>query len=297
MAGVLWATAAGLGFGLFQIFNRKAGRSMGARVGTFILLLVSALILSLGSLLTVDLPTLLREAPPVAFVQFSLAGLIHFFLGWSLLTISQQRVGAARTGALVGVTPLFATFVAAVALGEFLRLPILAGIGLVVVGVYFVSTDPFRSDVEGAEAGWRASLFGLGTAVCFAISPIFIRGGLEGLPSPLLGVTVGMIACVVAYGFLLPLGRRSPEKRLRLDGAFGFQLLAGAMVGLSTWARWIALDLAPVGVVLALGRLSMPLVLLLAPVLIGAHLEQVTPRIWLGAALIVVGSLLLILYR
>ncbi len=69
------------------------------------------------------------------------------------------------------------------------------------------------------------------------------------------------------------------------------------MVGLSTWARWIALDLAPVGVVLALGRLSMPLVLLLAPVLIGAHLEQVTPRIWLGAALIVVGSLLLILYR
>lgn len=145
--------------------------------------------------------------------------------------------------------------------------------------------------------GWRAALFGLGAALCWAISPIFIRGGLKDLPSPLLGVTVGMTACVVAYGLALLFRRgRSPSLPIPRDALF-FQLVAGVLVGLSTWARWIALDLAPVGVVLALGRLSVPVVILLAPLLVGQHLERVTARVWLGAALIVGGSLLLIMYR
>ncbi len=300
MVGVLWAVLAGVGFGMFQTFNRKAGRGMDAQWATFILLLVSALILAFASLVTQDLVTLLRAAPLTAVINFGLAGLIHFFLGWSFLTISQQRVGAARTGALVGATPLFATFIAALALGEFLRLPILLGIGLVVAGVYLVSTDELRAapgEVALDVTDWRASLFGLATAICFAISPIFIRGGLQGLPSPLLGVTLGMIACVLAYGILLSLRRRPSASGLIPGDALFFQILAGVMVGLSTWARWIALDLAPVGTVLALGRISIPVVLLLAPLAVGQHLEQVTTRIWTGAALIVGGSLLLILFR
>ena len=147
------------------------------------------------------------------------------------------------------------------------------------------------------RAGWRGALFGLGAALCWSISPVFIRNGLQGLPSPLLGVTVGMITCVVAYGVLLPFRRGPAHSQPIPRDALFFQLLAGVLVGLSTWARWIALDLAPVGVVVALGRLSVPVVMLLAPLIVGQHLERVTIRLWLGAALIVGGSLLLILYR
>lgn len=150
---------------------------------------------------------------------------------------------------------------------------------------------------KALATGWRASLFGLGAALCWAISPIFIRRGLEGLPSPLLGVTVGMIATLLAYGLALLLrGARSNATPIP-RAALLFQLVAGVLVGLSTWARWIALDLAPVGVVLALGRLSVPVVIFLAPLIVGQQLEQVTRRLWLGAALIVGGSLLLIFYR
>jgi uncharacterized membrane protein len=152
--------------------------------------------------------------------------------------------------------------------------------------------------LETQESTWRASLFGLATAVCFASSPIFIRGGLEGLPSPLLGVTVGMSVCTLAYGALLLLRRNVS------DGSFGsvagrvllLQLIAGIFVGLSTWARWVALDLAPVAVVLALGRINVPQLLILAPLMVGRKLERVTPRVWLGAMLIVAGSLLLIFF-
>jgi uncharacterized membrane protein len=60
--------------------------------------------------------------------------------------------------------------------------------------------------------------------------------------------------------------------------------------------RWIALDKAPVGVVLALGRLNVPVVILLSPMLVGKTQENVTTRVWLGAALIVGGSIILNYY-
>jgi uncharacterized membrane protein len=153
------------------------------------------------------------------------------------------------------------------------------------------SARPRRALLGQALSG--RALFGLGTALCFSISPIFIRHGMETLDSPLLGVTIGMVASALAYGLVLLVrrnGRAGPPipRRMLL-----FQLAAGVLVGLSTWARWYALEYAPVGVVLALGRLNVPVVIFLSPILIGRHLERITWRVWLGAGLIVLGSVVL----
>ena len=56
-------------------------------------------------------------------------------------------------------------------------------------------------------------------------------------------------------------------------------MVAGALVALATWGRWAALDLATVGVVLALSLLAVPTVLLLAPLLAGRHVER-SPAHW-----------------
>jgi drug/metabolite transporter (DMT)-like permease len=92
----------------------------------------------IASVLTEDL-ILLRDAPLRAFANFGLAGFIHFFMGWTFLNLSQKLVGAARTSALIGATPLFAFFVGILAFGEFLNLPVILGIVLVISGVYLVS--------------------------------------------------------------------------------------------------------------------------------------------------------------
>jgi drug/metabolite transporter (DMT)-like permease len=102
------------------------------------LLVVSAIVLIVVSLLTEDL-SLLREAPLMAYVNFGLAGFVHFLLGWTFLTLSQKLVGAARTGALIGTTPLFAFVVGLVFFGEVLSLPVIIGVILVISGVYLVS--------------------------------------------------------------------------------------------------------------------------------------------------------------
>ena len=138
MTGVLWAIVAGIGFGAFQSFNRRAGRNIDSYLSTFLLLVVSSIVLVIVSLLTEDL-SLLGEAPPMAYLNFGLAGFVHFFLGWTFLTLSQKLVGAARTGALIGTTPLFAFGVGLVFFGEVLNLPVIIGSILVIAGVYLVS--------------------------------------------------------------------------------------------------------------------------------------------------------------
>jgi uncharacterized membrane protein len=80
---------------------------------------------------------------------------------------------------------------------------------------------------QGSDAihvTWRNSLFGLGTAICFALSAIFIRNGLEGLPSPLLGVSVGMVITTVAYGVVLLFRRKKIQQGSISREAWLFQV-------------------------------------------------------------------------
>lgn len=300
MTGALWAVIAGLGFGVFQTINRRAIKGMDVFVATFLQLLVSAVVLAVASLATEDI-SVLFHAPVGALFNFGLAGLLHFAIGWTFLNGSQKRIGAARTGALIGTTPLFGALIALVTLNEALNPIVLTGIALIVAGVYFTNNPSVNSKANpgGAQpaSSWRSLVIALGAPLCWSISPIFIRYGLDGLDSPLLGVTVGITASALGYGVALFVHRmRSPQGAISSE-ALALKIVAGILVGLSTWARWIALDFTAVATVLALSLVSVPTVNLLTPLVVDRQLEQVTRQVWLGSALIVSGSLLLILLR
>ena len=291
MIGPALAAAAGLGFGVFQTLNRRAvGGMADAYVSTFLQLVVALAVLVAASLATEGTQAL-REATTASLVYFSVAGLVHFTLGWTFLNISQMRIGAARTSPLLATVPLWGAFIALVTLGELPGLLAWLGTLLIVGGALVVSLE--RAGEGGWRVGWRDALPGLATAVAWAVSPVFIKEGLEGLHSPLLGLTLGMVVAVVAYGLALPLRPRIDGPLLGSWSSLTFKLAAGALVGLSVWARWESLDYTDVVVVLALGLLSVPVVLLFAPLLMGRHVERVNLQIWLGGALVVAGALLL----
>jgi DME family drug/metabolite transporter len=215
--------------------------------------------------------------------------MIHFFVGWTTLNLSQERIGAARTSPLLSTTPLFGLVFGA-ALASQVPGPLVAvGIALTIGGAYLVA-DP--------GGGQRTRLsdpsFALITACAWSLSAIFTLEGLDGLDSPLLGVTIGMLAAVIAYGAPLVLVPRSFRVAEGARDALLLKLGAGVVVALATWSRWVALDDAEVAVVLALALLSVPVVLLLAPLISGRHVEVVTGKVWGGAALVMLGSLLLI---
>jgi uncharacterized membrane protein len=56
----------------------------------------------------------------------------------------------------------------------------------------------------------------------------------------------------------------------------------------------LALDETDVAVVLAVNLVSVPVTLVLAPLIVGRHLEQANARVWLGGLLVVAGVLALI---
>lgn len=302
MSGAAWAVVAGLGFGVFQSVNRRAVRGMGVLLATFIQLLVSAVVLGAVTLATQDLNSL-RQAPWWAIADFALAGLLHFFVGWTFLNASQKRIGAARTSPLISTTPLFGAVFAAVSLQEFPGIVSIFAILIIIFGVYLVNDVHARQGNEAGALGsssgalgyFRSISYALGASICWSLSPIFIRTGLTGLPSPLIGVTVGLSFSALGYAVLLAIRRQPSDLGVDSLDAFVFKVLAGVLVGLSTWMRWIALDLAPVAIVLALVLVSVPVVNVISPLLVGKNVERVTGKVWMGSSLVVAGSLGLIL--
>jgi drug/metabolite transporter (DMT)-like permease len=288
VSGALWATASGAGFGLFQSLNRRAIRGIDdPLVSTFLQLAVGTVVLVAASLGTEDLSRF-SEATAESIVLFGLAGLVHFGLGWSFLNLSQARIGAARTAPLITLTPLFGLALAAVALGEVPSAESLVAIVPIVAGAWLVAGRGRGVKVQ------RGSGFAFATAFMWALSAVMTVEALEGFDSPLLGVTLGMLAATAGMGAGLAARGSLRAVRAIAHEALALKMLAGAVVAVATWSRLIALDESEVGVVLALNLISVPIVLVLAPLMVGRHLEPVTARVWAGAALVIAGSLALI---
>ena len=258
-------------------------------VSTFVQLALAGVVLVAASVATGDVSQL-ATGSAAGIAWFAGAGVVHFFGGWTFLSLSQSRIGAARTSPLISTAPVFGVFIAAATLHEWPTAGAFGGIAIVLAGVYLVALERVS---DSARPPVRDALFGICTALCWSVSPVMIKHGLRGVPSPLLGVTIGMICALAVYGAALAVTGR----RLRLaarGSAMAGQLLAGLFVGLSVWSRWTALDSASVGVVLALSLLAVPVVVGLSPVVVGRQLERITPRILLGSALVVVGALALV---
>lgn len=290
VAGVLPALTAAVGFAVFQTVNRRALSTVDVYRGTATLLTVGSAALAVLAATTQDL-SLVRSAPPRSLWYFAAAGFVHFFCGWTFLGMSQVRLGAARTGIVIGTVPLFGALLATVFLSEPLTAVTTLGLVIVVAGVAVVSARGGTTTIATRDVRLGV-LAGLATALCWSSSPVLIRAGLEGLSSPLIGATIGMASSAVVYTALVASrGRRGAVGRR----TWGLLLTAGVAVSSSIWMQWTAFDLAPVASVLALLQLTPIVVVLFAT---RSGMERLSGaaavRTWAGTGLTVAGSLLLI---
>lgn len=293
MSGVALGAVAGIGFGLFQVVNRRVNAAIDVYRATFALLTVSTALLVAISSLTEE-PMLLLSAPPGALLAFASAGFVHFFLGWTFLGLSQQRLGAARTGALLGAVPLVGALLAVGVLGEALTVRTVVALLVVVAGVVAISLRR-----RGAPGGpTTVSLPGLGfclaTALCWSVSPLLIRVGLDGFGSPILGVTVGIATTTLAYGVAVAVVSRR-RRDVQEQAPVALLALAGTLVGLSIWWQWSAFQRAPIAIVLAVLQLSAPVVAIVSPLVSRDPLERGGALLWVGLVCVVSGAMVFLL--
>ena len=287
MSGPLWALLAGVSFGVFQAATRRANQLIDPYRTTFALLLVAVFGLGVFSALAADL-SLIGAAPIGAFLAFGAAGMIHFFCGWTFLSLSQQRIGAANTGVVIAAKPLIGSLLAALVLDEPLGAIALVAIALVTLGVVLIASRASSGD-QRLTYPW----FGLGASLSWGTSPLFIRWGLEGLPSPVIGVTIGLAAAVTSYGVLLAVVSTQPSTQAPRE-ARPWVLIAGALVALAIAAQWTALDLVEVNVVVTLQQVTTPVVVLVAPFIVGTAIERWTWRLIGGMLAVIAGSTMMI---
>jgi drug/metabolite transporter (DMT)-like permease len=295
VSGAVVAAASGVGFGLFQTLNIRAVRGMDPFASTFLQIAIAAAALLVASAASGGLGEL-AGAPGDALGWFAAAGLLHFVAGWTLLNLSQKRIGAARTSPLLTTVPLFGIAFAAITVGQLPAVVELPAIALMVLGAYVVVSRgrAGRGGAAGLHVRPADAAPALACATCWALSPALTVRGLRGLDDPLLGLTLGLVISTAGYALAFAAVRRGLGLRTAGRQALAVKLVAGILVGLSTWGRWAALDRTTVAAVLALNLLSIPVVLLASPLAAGRHAERVTRRVWAGAGLVVTGSLLLI---
>lgn len=287
--GVAWALVAAVGFGFTQTMNRKSNQLVDAYRTAFGLLVAVETLLVGRAVLAGEFP-LLAKAPLSAWLYFSTATLIHFAGGWTLLALSQQRIGVARTGSLISAAPLVGALLAVPVLGERLTWLTLAGVLLTVAGVAMVSTSSASRKTEA----WRMPWFALTVAVLWGTTPQLIRLGLEGLDAPLLGLTIGLGTSLVVHAAALTAAgawRRGPVPRR----AIGWMGLGGLTGAVAIGAQWKSFDLTTVAIAITVQQLATIVVVALTPLMFREPLERINALLLGGAGAMLVGSAVVVL--
>jgi drug/metabolite transporter (DMT)-like permease len=298
-AGILWGVASAFGFAVYQLSNRWLVHKASIYRTTFLSLLISSFFSALIVLLLEE-PEVWESLNATAVLWFSLSGFIHFSLGWNLLGLSQRIIGAAKASPLVSSSVVLSALFAPLFFPEPLSIALFAGIILLMVGVVLISKE------QGGTAGvrgkiWPGIIFGLLTGACFAASPIPFRFGYSITPSALIAVWISLTAGMVfaLFSWLInenearrnnPTAAVKNKEKLKPLQFWLIQVLSGLAVGGAIIARWISLVYLPIVHVNALLMLTIPTVVLVAPLVFSKKLEQFGWKLWLGT-LIILGGL------
>lgn len=170
------------------------------------------------------------------------------------------------------------------------RLP---GIAVIGVGTWLMVRRPAAevapsSAARPARGGWFLSA--LGAAVFASLTALLGKVGISGVESNLGTAIRTSVVLVLAWGIVIATGRKSPRAPIpRRD--LTFILLSGLATGASWLCYFKALQDGPASVVVPIDKLSIVVTVLLAGWLLG---ERLSRRGWAGLALIVAGTLLML---
>ena len=220
---------------------------------------------------------------------FALAGVIGTFGGRLLRFLSIETVGASMSAALINLSPLVASILAIIVLGEEVTAPIVIGTLVIVAGTTLLSAG-------GRSTGIRlvALLLPLMSAMCFGVVAILRKIGLSGM-TPVFGFAVNVTAALVAYTAFLVASGQCALMFCRGRSLVYF-MMAGVAENVGVFLLLEGLSIGTVSVVAPLASVS-PIFVLALSFLFLRGIDILNRRIVLGTLLIVSGVYLITALR
>jgi uncharacterized membrane protein len=220
-----------------------------------------------------------------AVPYFAISGVVGTAAGRLFRVLAIEKVGASVTASISNLTPLIATGLAIVLLGEDVTLPILVGTLVIVAGTVLLS-------LSGKYVGFhpRHLVHPILSASCFGVVQVIRKIGLAHA-GPLFGAAVNMTtALVVSTAFVLATGNRDA---LRCDRRSLLFFVAGGIAeNAGVLLLLVALGFGDVSVVIPLSGTT-PLFVLLLAYIFPSGLERLSWRLLVGAVLVVAGVFVL----
>jgi uncharacterized membrane protein len=219
--------------------------------------------------------------PWQAVPYFALSGLIGTTGGRLFRVLAIQKVGAPVASAVNNMTPLVASGLAILLLGERVTLPIIGGTLVIVAGTILLS-------LSGRLVGFRTRdlLYPFIAASCFGTVQILRKLGLASA-GPLLGATINVTAALIATTAFVAASGNLGSLRCGRRSLLYF-IGGGIAENGGVFLLLLALGFGDVSVVIPLAGTA-PLFVLGLAYLIPSERSKLGWRIVAGVALIVLG--------
>lgn len=273
-----------LTFGLAPVIIKHA-YERGGTTGTGLILQLLAAVAVNAALVPFINPRW-ETLTPAAVVAFVLGGLSGNALGRRWSFVSVQLLGASRSSAIRGISPLFTALVAAIAFHEDVTVQRWAAIGAIVVGAVLVTWVPSAGRRQWLGTG---VLYAFGAALGYGLRPVFVKAGLNEAGTAMAASLIGAVAALVWVAV------REERAGIHLnprEAAF-WLFLASAVLGAAGMASLIfAVAQGDLSFVYPLSSTG-PLFAVIFTFLFLRGVERLTWRVVAGSALVVAGVLFL----
>lgn len=231
-----------------------------------------------------------------AWIAFIIAGVFGTLLGRACMYTSISRIGASRTAPIVATQALVAALLGMVLLGEQPTETHLAGIILIVAGVGVITWETSHDNPDDLYRRELAIglLIPFGSALAYGAEPIYANYGFrEGTPSPV-GLAIKTVAATLGFTLYLHWRGALPEFTAIRSRTRRWFVLAGIANTLFLMCYYLALEIAPVSLVVPLHITSTLFVVVLSMAFMPSRLEQVTWQLAVASAVVVVGVALVV---
>ncbi len=285
---IFYSLIASLSFAISHILIRRGLAQSTPLAGFAVSIVISAL--TLWSLAAATLPLAVFWTHAIWY--FAVGGLFASGLGRWLVYVSIDRLGVARSIPVVSTTPMFASIMAVLIVGEHWTLGAFFGTVCIISGVIVIS----RTHEQKAE--WRRQdfIFPILAALSFSFSASVRKLGffIENLPlmASCVNTTMGLVLAIV-----MVYGQGGPRKVLPMSrSVLAWFVAAGIGNTAGMLANFYALSTGDIVIVEPLISTNPVLTVVLTAIFL-RDVETVTPRVAAGVALTFVGTLLLVYAR
>jgi uncharacterized membrane protein len=289
MPAEFYALANAFLFALHNMFTKKGLRYSNPATAVISSLLINIVFLWGVSILFVPLSSLTSAS----ILIFVVVGLFQPGLTRLLTYKGIDALGVAITDPIRATTPLFSAIMAIIFLGEKITVPIIVATLTIMAGITLLSWRSGSLKLVGSAVFlW----YPIAASALAGASQVARKFGLAAVPHPFLAAAVTASSSFVVSILTLWYVEKSEETWKMNRHCFWWFLAAGVTISLGMTCIYYALDLGKVSVVIPISSTG-PFFSLVFAALFLRDVERVTLKIVLAAAMIVVGVLVLTLWK